>query len=446
MNDQLTRLGRPGRLRWAYILAVIMLVSSVTVEWWLNFWASGGESLIPSYYFVRSPAPDAADSWSPMWRAWDTLENEPRVNFYTQWAPRHHLKLNYPPTSLVLLAPFKGLTLESFVAYGNMSSWVALFALALVVSLIFIWSCEHYCAPLPLWHYPFIGAFSLLVTISFYPVMRAFYLGQVQIELDLLMALLLLAWLKGHNGLAGCLLGLICAFKPHLGCLVFGALLRRQWRFVGFFVLTFSVILAISASLYGWQQLFDYVRFLEFLGQRGERFYTNQSLNGLLNRLLDKGPILSWIPGDYPHYHCLVRWGTTIFSIFLMGLAFFWRKGEGKESHLWDLSVAIVSCTIASPVCWDHHYGFLLPILAVLLPAVSKYGGWRCAVSMILVFCLCGNYYPILNQLAKWPLWGVGLSYMFFGGLVLIWLLYRLRHLLLMEGRAPSRPFCRIRA
>jgi len=34
--------------------------------------------------------------------------------------------------------------------------------------------------------------------------------------------------------------------------------------------------------------------------------------------------------------------------------------------------LAILTCVMASPVAWEHHYGILMPFYAVLLPALVR--------------------------------------------------------------------------
>ncbi len=64
------------------------------------------------------------------------------------------------------------------------------------------------------------------------------------------------------------------------------ALLRREWRFAAAFAATASWGLAGSIMAYGFANHVDYLRVLEFLAERGETFYPNQSVNGLLNRVM----------------------------------------------------------------------------------------------------------------------------------------------------------------
>ncbi|TXH51513.1 MAG: hypothetical protein E6Q93_21895 [Burkholderiaceae bacterium] len=88
----------------------------------------------------------------------------------------------------------------------------------------------------------------------------------------------------------------------------------------------------------------------------------------------------------------------------------------------------LLSVTIAAPIAWEHHYAVLLPILALLVP------GWMAdpaparprmrAAALMALFVIVAQRLDITHRLADtWmnPL----LSYLFFGALAVLVLLYR---------------------
>ena len=83
------------------------------------------------------------------------------------------------------------------------------------------------------------------------------------------------------------------------------ALLRREWRFAFACVATGLVGLIGSIAVFGWANHLDYLRVLSHLAERGEAYYPNQSVNGLLNRLMSIGEPelysnLDWGDGALP--------------------------------------------------------------------------------------------------------------------------------------------------
>src|SRR5262249_44546416 len=81
-------------------------------------------------------------------------------------------------------------------------------------------------------------------TLTFYPAVKAFTLGQIQVWINGLFALALLCFAAGRKTVSGALLGLICLIKPHYGVFLLWAALRREWRFAGACVVVGGIGLA----------------------------------------------------------------------------------------------------------------------------------------------------------------------------------------------------------
>src|SRR6202022_3885062 len=100
----------------------------------------------------------------------------------------------------------------------------------------------------------------------------------------------------------------------------------------------------------------EYSSVLRFIAEHGESYFANQSVNGLLNRLLLNGNNRSWTNDAFPPYQAIVYFGTPITSalIVISSLALP-RNAPGKGGGL-DFALIAIACTIASPVAWEHHY------------------------------------------------------------------------------------------
>ncbi len=92
---------------------------------------------------------------------------------------------------------------------------------------------------------------------------------------------------------------------------------------------------------------------------------------------------------------------------------------------------------MASPVAWEHHYGILLPIYALLLPQLCQYRIWGVLTLPLLglSYVLASNYFYIAKKFAALPLLNIVQSYLFFGALIVLLILYRLR------DRVTSQPY-----
>ena len=396
------------------------------------------------------------DSWRVMREALQYLHESHDETLYSKLFFEQKVKFIYPPTSLLFFeplrqGPFRKLPSNYIL---NLLSWLAVAATAMITARIFVLSVRR---SLGLGDYSgvkvgeqFAGriaqiALPAFFALTFYPVVKAFNLGQTQAWIDLFFAGAVLAWITERKGLSGALSGLICIIKPQLGLLLLWGLLRKQHRFVAGWTLVVVILVGLSLGLYGLANHVDYLRVITYLTKHGECFYPNQSVNGLLNRSLFNGINLEWDPQFYPPYNLWVHLGTVASSILIVVMALFWKRKEARRAELTDLLIAALSFTIASPIVWEHHYGVLIPMFAAALPATLATPGLgrRGIVALAAAFVLSSNYYSVTNRLAESP-FNVLQSYLLLGGIVLLVHLYRLRHAQQMPAearntRAPRR-------
>ena len=275
------------------------------------------------------------------------------------------------------------------------------------------------------------AALAVFATLTFYPFMRAYANGQVQTWINGLFAAAVLAWVCGRAAVAGALVALMTAFKPQAAVLLLWALVRGQWRFVAGFAAVSVPILLGSIAAYGFAPHVEYLRVLAFLGRRGEAFFPNQSVNGLLNRLLGNGGNLDFYRSDaslwlehFPPYDARVHVGTMVTSLALLAAAL-WppRHREGRGSTA-DFCMAALAATMASPIAWEHHYGVLLPIFVMLLHALSGSPGALRALAA--AWLVASHPWWVTRALAGTPA-NVLQSYLLFAGLATLGLLHLAR-------------------
>jgi len=132
------------------------------------------------------------------------------------------------------------------------------------------------------------------------------------------------------------------------------------------------LLLGVSVLRFGLEHHLDYLSVASHVSRHGEAYWPNQTPNGLLQRLLDNGVSSHWDPRVYPPYHAGVHAGTLAGAALLLVAGLLWPvRGPGRGGAL-DLAGAALAATIASPIAWEHHYGVLLPIFALLLPALVQ--------------------------------------------------------------------------
>jgi hypothetical protein len=413
-------------------LALLAATSAAAVPLGLRliFGTPWGDTVGPhTVAALRARAP-GDDSWNPMLRAIRCAGEERGGRLYRKVFFEERIKFQYPPSALLALYPTLHSGLSSAAALRGLSL-VFLYANAWFAFLIFAHQVGWRGLPedaSAAWNRALAALVWLVLELTFYPVVKAYTLGQIQVWINAGFALLLWCWLRGWKGAAGLLLGAVCLIKPHYGIILLWGLARRQWRFMlcacgaGLVGLTFSV------SLFGWGNHLDYLSVVSFIGKHGEAFYPNQSVNGLLNRLLFNGDNLEWGPHSFAPYHPAAYYGTLAGTLGLLWVAFFGPARTGEKGSALDLALVALAATIASPVAWEHHYGVLLPIYALLFPRLAREkSSRRWALPLLgLSYLLAGNFYLAANRLAASRL-NVVQSYLLAGGLLVLALLYHAR-------------------
>ena len=260
------------------------------------------------------------------------------------------------------------------------------------------------------------------LSLTFYPVIKAFTLGQIQACINGLFALALLSWVLGKRAFAGLLIGLVALIKPHYGLILLWGVLRQAWSFATTGIIIVVAGLALSLYVFGWANHVDYLHLLSHISARGEAFYPNQSVNGLLNRLMslvDPSSYnnLKWLDGHFPPFNPWIYACTLGSSLLILAMAFLrGRRAEDPDGTL-DFCTIAVACTIASPIAWEHHYGILLPVYAVLLAAFLH--DPRRLIWIGVSYVLASNFFSVAKLLAQSP-FNIAQSYVFAAALIVL--------------------------
>jgi hypothetical protein len=379
--------------------------------------------------FLLGQAED--DSWTPMQAALDQMSSDRAKPLYQAIFFAQKIKFQYPPSSLLALDLMDHLSGDSIsIDTLNRISWISIFLLAAIVPATYLLASRRFNAAM-MSHFSFLdlvlqaGLLSLM-TLTFYPVTQGFVLGNIQTWLTFLFAGSVLAWVCGYEAVAGILIGLIVAFKPQLVLLLVWALLRRRRRFLIGCAATIAVVEALSMYQYGLKNQIDYLTVLSFLSAHGESFYANQSMNGLLARMLHIGNNTEWLEHDFPPSNPLVYWGTILTSALMIGFALFaGRTKTDEKSLLISYLSAALLITMASPIAWEHHYGIMVSIYACVLALLM--GAWprrRGLILMAISYILASNMFMFTN-LAADSIWNFIQSYLLAAAALLVFILYR---------------------
>lgn len=359
------------------------------------------------------------DSWRPMKAATAYSSSAPGCDIYEEIFFRRHIKFQYAPAALLFTRNFTAQTL-------NRLSWLAVWATSAVSAGLLVSSAmRRELLDGPLDRLLCAGA-ALGLCLTFYPLLKAYTLGQIQVWVDAVFAIAVWMWSRNRQLSAGFLVGVICLIKPPLAPLAVWGVVRRQWRFAAGVIIVTVLGLSLSLATYGVSSHLSYLRALAFIGTRGETYYPNQSVNGLLNRWFLNGDVLEFDDFAFSPFHPVVAWGTMVGSLLLYAAALVVPMRLARRDRTVDFAVMTLTATIASPIAWEHHYGVTLPLFALLAPmvVVSRHPRvipWLLAFAFVLI----GQYVYAAQRLA-YTLWNPLLSYTFFGGLLLLGIGYQL--------------------
>ena len=255
----------------------------------------------------------------------------------------------------------------------------------------------------------------------------SYVLGQIQSFVNAALAAMLLAWRLNRRIAAGVALGLACLIKPHFALLILWALLRRAWSFAASTAVVIAIGGAAALAVFGVRDNLDYARVVSYMAVRGEAITANQSVNGLLNRLVQPPEVREWDFHSFPPPHPVVRAGTLAAALVLVGAALMLPSALGFGGTAPDMAIAALSVTMASPIAWDHHYGILLPILVLAAGTASRLPSPRRWWFLVLgiAFALSASLWEPL-ALVEDPPANLVQSYVLVAGVAALLVMYRL--------------------
>ena len=379
-----------------------------------------------------------SDSWKAM-RTALFYTDEPRVKpLYTAIYFDNNVRFQYPPSSLLVFAGLRAVFGDQAILDPalNAVSWWCIVLLIPVLIRVFQLARRQFepDAETSTRDEVVFGVAIALATLTFYPIVRGYYLGQIQIWIDLLLAAVVWTWLEGRRGWSGALLAGICVIKPTLAIVVIWGALRKHWDFIAGFAIPMAIFSLIALATYGLANHLDYLDVLSYISRQGEIFHPNQSMNGLLHRWFENGNSLEWERNTLITYHPCVHVGTVASSLALLGMTLWMVRARSGTHGTLELAIVILCSTLAAPTVWTHHYGVALPLFALALPAVQSIvgsSGLSAGVRqpllwLFIAYALISNNFRVLNRLAETPLDFLQ-SYVYFGGLILLGTLWVLR-------------------
>lgn len=368
-----------------------------------------------------------ADSWRPMLQALDARDRGEPVYETVFFAD--HVKFQYPLTTLFLPMAMRspsrtGNTLIKALNRASLAASLVFVACTAALFVLTWFGARPDWRAWPIW----IGLGTVVAgSVLFHPALMSYVLGQIQSFVNAALAAMLLAWRLNKRVAAGVALGIACLIKPHFALLVVWGLLRRAWSFAASAAVVIAIGGASALAVFGVRDNLDYARVVSYMAARGEAIAANQSVNGLLNRLVQPPEAREWDFHSFPPPHPVVRAGTLVAALVLVGAALILPPVLGFGGTALDMAIAGLSVTMASPIAWDHHYGILLPALvlaaglALPLPAARRW--WFLVLG--IAFALGGSLWEPLAFVEDPPA-NIVQSYVLAAGAAALFVMYRL--------------------
>lgn len=363
------------------------------------------------------------DSWYSMAHADQAWRQHPNAIYETVFFQRG-VRFIYPPISLLLyrlwrsarwigIQPFRAMNgtllaclLGTLIVAGEFFLRLLPDKTRAVTSRMERWSVRSAIA---------------LLGLVFLPIINAYFLGQVQTLLTFLLVASAFLWLRGGRTAPAVMIGVTCWLKPQMALFLVWGLLRRQWSFAVSFCITLMVGLAISLAVFGWHNTVEYSCVLRYLSRHGDALATNQSLNGMLHRVLHVGSPVTWVYG-YPPYNRTIYFSTLFSSAVIVALALIVPALRGIAASTTDFLIFAMATTMASPIAWEHHYGFFILVFLLWMP--EAFQRWKTFAALVGIYILMTDTWAPLTPL-MYTRWSFLISHVYFGGLILfVWTLF----------------------
>jgi alpha-1,2-mannosyltransferase len=405
------------RLLLFVVLVILISIPGIVGIFHLLHHPSPGSmvQLLGTFWHVRQ----GTDSWLPMLGSLAYFHAHPQVPIYSV---KLYDTLIYSLVSLLPLALLEkfGLNGNTMLRFLAWSSWLAVWAMGIVSALLAKKLLSRREASLSLASVSaiFLGA------LFFYPLIKGVNLGQAQTFLSLLFGMLIYLWSTGRERSSGVVVAALAMVKPQFVLMLIWMAVRRRWSAFWSGILFAAIMFGIAVAVFGLHNNLDYIPVLASLSHKAQSHYANQSLFGTLNRMVFNGENLDYHPYVYSPYVPWIYYTTVLSSLALFALALFYPWGSFKGSTA-DLAVIGITSVAASPMAWEHHYGIVFPIFAWIW---FSYGCWQNRRPWLLglSYFLCSTYLTPTKLLASIPVLNILQSYLYFGALLLAFLLYRL--------------------
>ena len=293
----------------------------------------------------------------------------------------------YPPIAAALYAPH--------VVAGDAMLWSLVSWNRFVFVLLALLLAGALVGPRRRW--PTVGE-ALGVAASmvlFLPMVRSLELNQASLYVALFVGAAWVALDRGADGAAGVFLALAAAVKPHLFAMA-PLLVFHARRAATAALVAAAGLLVASLALAGIENHVTYLTHVLPEAARGYAFFPNQSIGGLLHRLVSPAPIDTFelMAPNPAVMRATLALGAGLYAAALVVVARARRRVDLRREAF---ALAWLVTTMIAPIAWGHHYAAALFPLAWLVGRVRD-GAERDARRLVVVALGCallGSYFVV---------------------------------------------------
>jgi hypothetical protein len=377
------------RLLWLTALSVLVAALLLWADPWFVGHHMVGRGWTVQMLVPALTEPQRGDSTGYM-RLAEAAFRSPDHLIYARLFLVQHEKFIYPPSSLFLTEALSYAPRLHLKADGVFKAMLLVCWAGTVLVGVMLYRQQRGGIRVLEWVY------LLVLGLLFMPMTVALVNGQVQTLLMFLWGAAVWLWSARRHGWAGAVLALCCVFKPQMAAFFVWGLWRRQWSFSAAFVGVLAVVEAISVAHFGLRNHLDYLAVLSYLSRHGEAGVQNQSMAGLMNRLLHNGDPLVWHDDAYPPYRASIYVVSTAFGVLALLAALLLPgrlRGKGTTA---DLLLFGCTATIVSPIVWRHHYSMFFFAVVYLAARAGTMSRLRWAMLVCAALAI-GNYLAPLD-------------------------------------------------
>jgi hypothetical protein len=314
------------------------------------------------------------------------------------------------PLLAVLLAPFATLP-----APGGKLAW-ELFSLVCVVIALFV-IYGHFRFKFP------ERAVMTALVFGFNPLYVNFVYGQVYAPLFLIQACVVRFWSEGRMLAAAIAISLLISLKGYGALFLVLALFRKEWLLVMYALAGYLVIVGVSSLAVGLDAWIAYASQLQpFLSSMPDPETYQQTV----------GSFLSWILlhdrwNAHPGFDSPLLIVPFVAAFLIAGIVLLYRLSRRSSRAGLDLSigVAIILGVLTAPRLFDYHYVFVLIPVMACYRALSGPASRLEIIGFALMLLLLSVKFPYYDQVFQKTWLGLAAFPRVYGGLILLWLLYR---------------------